>query len=287
LTKTIGLKPLKQFCKYTLYTGYVENSLRPVSGLIIASPERGKTTEATRYEGKGIAIIQDLTSFGIDRYLTELNTEDKDILHHIVIPDLEKIASRNRFVREELLAKMRILMEEGLKEICTGKDRIHFATPIKIAFLMCTTPSDLGDKRSVYRSLSFQSRCIPFTFDVSDHLKDEILRFVQKENHITNNKKIFERRKKCKVSLPEIIAEKLDDPAKKLAREIEKFSKKDYISKKDGNLIGVRIKENFMTLLKAIALYHKCMTVEEKHYQELMEIYRWMNFSFNKIDETE
>jgi hypothetical protein len=42
MTKTIGLIQLRKFCRTILYTGFVEEAPRPVTGLVIAPPERGK-----------------------------------------------------------------------------------------------------------------------------------------------------------------------------------------------------------------------------------------------------
>ena len=78
-----------------------------------------------------------MTSFGIDRYLLELTETELAVIHHIVIADLEKLKARSRSVREELMAKMRIAMDEGIREVCTGTDRVSFRKPIKIGFVMC------------------------------------------------------------------------------------------------------------------------------------------------------
>jgi hypothetical protein len=287
MTKTIGLAPLKDFTKYVLYSGLVKNAVRPVSGLIVAPPERGKSTEAQRYEGLGIVLMQDATSFGIDQFILKLNDDERKLFHHIVIPDLEKIGARNRSVREELLSKQRILMDEGLQRVCTARDTLELKKPIKLGFLMCTTPEDIGDKRSVFRSLSWQSRCIPFTFEISDDLKVQILDFIEEEEHYKLQRKDFKRNKKVTVILDRRYAKKLTRPAILLARELERFSRRDPISKMNGSLIGIRAKENFMTLLKSIALYHGRRIVEKSDYLEFMRLFHWMNYDFNKIDEAE
>lgn len=286
MTKTIGLSPLEDFCKYILYTGFVKNAPRPVSGLIVAPPERGKSTEAQRYEGLGVVTLQDLTSYGIDRYINNMTEKDQAMFHHVVIPDLEKIGSRSRTVREELLSKMRILMDEGLQQVCTGRDLLNLKTPLRLGFLMCTTPEDIGDRRSIFRSLSWQSRCIPFTFEFSENLKVRVLDFVEKEEHNEAQKKYLKREEKVDVSLPTIYAEKLTLPAKILSRYLERFSKIDPISKKQGSLIGIRPKENFMTLLKAIALYNGSNSVQQEHLDIFYDLFRWMNYNFKAIDET-
>jgi hypothetical protein len=291
MTKNVGLRLLAAFIKYILYTGYVKDATRPVSCLVIANPERGKSSEAQRFKGRGIAIIQDMTSFGIDRYLLELTENELAMIHHIVIPDLEKLKTRSRSVREELMAKMRIAMDEGILEVCTGTDRVSFRKPIQIGFVMCTTPDDLGDKRSVFRSLSWQSRIIPFTYEISEKLKARILNFIENENHNQRQKKLFKRKEKVDVKLPRQLAKKLDKPAKILAMKLDKFSKNDITSNTTENtkhrqrLIGIRVKENFMTLLKAIALYHDYRTVKYEHYLEFMQLFCYMNYQYNIIDD--
>jgi hypothetical protein len=284
MSKTIGLAPLRDFSKYTLYSGFVKNAPRPVSGLVVAPPERGKSTEVQKWEGLGVLTIQDLTSYGIDRYILGMTSKDREIFHHVVIPDLEKIGSRNRSVKEELLSKMRILMDEGLRRVCTGRDFLDLEEPLRLGFLMCTTPEDIGDKRSIFRSLSWQSRCIPFTYDFSDSMKIRILDFIEEEEHNIRTKKYFKREEKVEVKLPKYYAEKLTLPALILSRRLEGFSRLDPISKKQGSLIGIRPKENFMTFLKAIALYNDSNTVQKEHLDIFLKLFRWMNYDFNKIE---
>jgi hypothetical protein len=287
MTKTIGLAPLKDFSKYVLYSGNIKNAARPISGLIVAPPERGKTTEVEKFEGLGLVIVQDATSFGLDQLILKLTEEERKIYHHIVIPDLEKIGSRNRSVREELLSKMRILMDEGLQRVCTCRDTLALERPLKLGFLMATTPEDIGDKRSVFRSLSWQSRCIPFTYDLSNDLKLRILDFIEEEEHYKKQRTAFKRNEKVNVELDPKYAKKLTKPAILLARELERFSRRDPITKLQGSLIGIRAKENFMTLLKAIALYHGSRAVEKSHYLEFVRLFHWMNYDFNAIDKDE
>ena len=70
---TIGLAPLRDFCKYVLYTGYIANAAKPVSGLIVAEAERGKNTESQKWGGIGVITLQDLTSYGIARTVKEIH----------------------------------------------------------------------------------------------------------------------------------------------------------------------------------------------------------------------
>jgi len=289
MSKTIGLKPLRDFIKYVLYSGFVENAPRPVSALIVAEAERGKSTEARKWQGLGVMTLQDLTAYGIGRVVREMSEKDRKIFHHIIVPDLEKIGSRNRVVREELLAMFRIVMDEGLQDVSTGRQKLHLEEPVVLGILMCTTPEDIGDRRSVFRTLSFQSRIIPFTYDYSDNLKIRILDYLDEEEHTVKEKWVFKREEKAKVTLPKQYAEKLNPYAIMLARRLERFSRKSPIktTNERDRLIGIRPKENLMTLLKSIALYHGSTVVKKEHFEEFKRLYRWMNYKFKEIDEEE
>jgi hypothetical protein len=286
MSKTIGLAPLRDFCKYLLYTGFIANAPRPVSGLIVAEAERGKSTESQKWEGLGVITLQDLTSFGIARTISEMSEKDRKNFHHIVVPDLEKIGSRNRDVRDELLSMFRVVMDEGLKSTCTGKQKIDLKEPVRLGILMCTTPEDLGDKRSVFRTLSFQSRIIPFTYDFSDDLRAKIIDFVDTEDHTVRQKFFFNREEKTKVTLSPKYAKKLNIYALLLARRLEAFSRKSPNSvKNESRLIGIRAKENLMTFLKAIALYHGRTAVTKEDFEEFRKLYHFMNYNSHNIDE--
>jgi hypothetical protein len=285
MSKTIGMKPTKDFIKYVLYSGFIENSLRPISALIVANPERGKSTEVQKWNALGVIELQDATSYGFDRQIQAMSGRDLDDVHHIVIPDLEKIASRNRVVRNELLSKLRILTEEGIQNVSTGRDWLHLDKPFRVGVIMCTTPDDLGDKRSVFRSLSMQSRLFPWTYDFSLQLKLRILDYIDSEEHIIRQKYTFKRKKKVKVVLPKKHSRQLNPYAITLARELENFSRKSPIETADEmRLLGIRCKENLMTFLKSIALYHGRKTVRKKDFEEFTGLYRWMNYKFNEID---
>ena len=284
MSKTIGLELVRNFIKYVLYSGFVKNAVRPVSGLIVADPERAKSTEVKTWHGLGVRTLQDLTAYGLATEIRKMSEKDREIFHHIIIPDLERLKARSRNVREELLSTFRIVMDEGLQSVSTAYIKLDLDNPVRLGILMCTTPDDLGDKRSVFRTLSFQSRVLPFTYDFNDALKLKILEFVETEEHIIQERHYFKREEKSTVVLPKHYARALNSYAKLLSRRLERFSKTSSMRKTEAQrLVGVRPKENLMTLLKAIALYHGCTTVRKEHFKELQELYNFMNYDFRKI----
>lgn len=78
--------------------------------------------------------------------------------------------------------------------------------------------------------------------------------------------------------------------ALQLARRLERFSRKSPITtteERGGRLIGIRAKENLMTLLKAIALYHGRTTVKKEDFLEFSKLYDFMNYKFRELDSRE
>jgi hypothetical protein len=115
MVKTIGMEPVKDFTKYVIYSGFVENKPYPVSGLIIAPPEHGKSTEVEKFECLGAMQIDKTTAYGLADIIQNMTKEEREIYHHFIILDLENYASMGRDVREQFLAFVRQTTQEGIK----------------------------------------------------------------------------------------------------------------------------------------------------------------------------
>jgi hypothetical protein len=285
--KTLKLEPLRKHIGYCLYSGFVENKPRDLSTVIVAYPERGKSTEAKRFIMVGAIEVQDLSSWGILHMLMRMPAKEREMFHHVIVPDLEKLASRSKRLREELLSTIRILAEEGFERSLVRTQMFEFGKRTTVGFILCTTPEDIGDRRSAFRSYSFLSRFIPFTYDFSEGLKIDILRFVEDEENMAKSSITFKREEKTCVLCPDRFKEMLNPYVDSIAREIDKFSKTSGISslKEKERKFGIRLKENLITYLKSIALYDGYEQVRRIHFEAFKRIFPFMNFKFNNIDE--
>lgn len=284
--KTLKMEPLKKHIGYNLYSGFVRNKPRDISTLIIAYPERAKSTEVQKFRAVGATEVQDLSSYGILKYLKRLSEKERAALHHILVPDLEKVASRSKRLKEELLSTIRILTEEGFKRSEVRGQRFNFKKRVQVGFILCTTPDDIGDRRSAFRSYSFLSRFIPFTYDFSEGLKVDILKFVQDAENMVIEKYWIKREEKVDVEFPKPLMAKLDPQVSAIASSIDRFSRKTSIPALNGRVrsFGVRMKQNLITYVKAIALYDGYEIVRKSHIKEYQSLFPFMNYSFNDID---
>jgi hypothetical protein len=265
-------------------SGFVENKKRPISTLIIAHPERAKSTEAKRFKIIGATEVQDLSAAGLYYTLKKMPEKEREIFHHIIVPDLEKVASRSKTLKEELFAAIRILAEEGLERVWVRTQYFDFGKRIILGFILCTTPEDVGDRRSIVRSYSFLTRFIPFTYDYSDSMKIDILEFIEKEESLKKDTVWIKREEKTVVECPEVFMKALNPYVAVIAKEIDNFARKSSVESVRKREFGVRLKENLITYLKSIALYDGHTFVRMKHFEEFKRLFPFMNFKFQDID---
>jgi len=278
--KTLGLDIIIRHLRYILNSGFIKNKPYPLSTLLLAEPERAKTTIVCRFEGVGVLLMNDATGYGVWEELKnikrEWGEEGLSRLHHLIIPDLERIRTRSKSTREELLSDLRMLMQEGLTRKHTARMNVTFNPPVRMGLIMCTTPEDIGDRRSVLRSLSFLSRLIPFTYDYDNRLKVNVFKFVQEEEALRKDRETISG-EQVYVKLPSYIATELNTPALILAKNTMKFSRK-------GDLIGIRYKEQFQTYLKSIAYSNGHRAVTDSDNDEFFELWQYMNYYYKEID---
>lgn len=289
MVKNIRVEPLKDFVKYVIYTGFVENIPYPVSGLIIAPPEHAKSTEVEKFECLGTMQVDKTTAWGLADIIQGMSARELEIYHHFIMLDLENFDSMSRDVKKPFMAFVRQLQQEGAKHYHTARINLDLEVRKSFGFIMCTTPEDLGDRRSAFRSLSFLSRPVPFTYKYGIDTRRRILDYVAEEEHNEKQRYIIKREEKAEVELPKKYAVALNIFALVMARRIESVAHHPKTvfngEASDEQLCGIRSKENLMGLLKAIALYHGRRIVIREDFDELRALYRFMNFKFNDIGE--
>jgi hypothetical protein len=281
--KTLGMELPRQHVHYILKSGNVEGE-RPLSTLILAYPERAKTTEVMKFNDIGAIVKNDLTAYGLAKIIAEMKQVEKAILHHLIIPDLERIGARNVTVRQQLLATLQILMQEGLTSVTTHEIQLECNPPIRLGVIMCTTPEDLGDKRSIFRRLSFLSRLIPFSYDFSKKHRADILKYIEEADHLERQHFILKDQSKTKVTVPREFVDRVNICAKIMAYRIEEFASKKKGKEQMGKLVGIRAKEDLLCYLKAIALVNHRTEVTEEDFEEFERMFRHFNFGLKELD---
>ncbi|MEM5867513.1 MAG: hypothetical protein QXG39_06305 [Candidatus Aenigmatarchaeota archaeon] len=282
LQKVKHLNILQRHFIYTIYSAYIKYE-DPLSTLIYAWQERGKSTVALSIKSLGLLIEDDITAYGLSRTLNELHTQDKlKDFHHLLIPDLEKVSSRTRTVRNELRSFLQTLMWDGVQKIDTYNIHLNLPFRYKMGIIVGVTPDVLHGK-SPFRRLGFLSRLIPFSFDYDKDAMEEILHFIGtiQENKLRLETITIPKKKKIEVTIPQHYLDLLTDYAKELAHTVDSFC--PYYDPHEQRLIGARAKVMLPRYLKAISLSNGRTVVNEEDWCEFEKMFRYFNFDMKKI----
>lgn len=178
--KLIKLEKVTKLLELAFYSAYIKDE-QPVSALVTAPPEAGKTQGVMRFAGnQGIVVLTDCTAYGIMRDYGASIKEKK--VRHLVIPDLVRPLSRSKDTVHSLVAFLNAIIEEGVVSISTyaeklgvpeGKDKEQ-PIPVKCGLVATLAKDILEDGRHQWSSMGFMSRLLPISYEYSTSTKLEI-----------------------------------------------------------------------------------------------------------------
>ena len=282
LKKVKHLDLLLKHVQTILYTAYLKNQ-DPISTLIYAWQERGKSAVVLSIKNLGLLIEDDCTAYGLARKLNKLYKKRQlKNYHHLLIPDLEKVTSRSRTVKNELRSFLQTLMFDGVQRVDTYNIHLDLPYRYKIGVIACVTP-DVFNEKSSFRRLGFLSRLIPFSFDYEDSVIDEILSFIgtlQQDKVKMETIKLLKHRK-IDVQISNEYLKLIKEKAKILAKTIDDFCL--YAEPHIKRVIGTRAKLLLTTYIKALALLNGHNEILKEDYREFEVLFHYFNFKMEKL----
>jgi hypothetical protein len=262
----IKLKLLQKTIECTLISPYIKNE-KPISLLIVAKPESGKTSAMKLYrQNKGIVYVTDCTAYGITRDILPKLVSGE--IRTIMIPDLLTPLSKSTKTRQSFVAFLNNLIEEGIAKITSYA--MIWDKEAKANLITAITDEALEDGRHEWAKMGFLSRFIIFSYSYGFSTVIEILNSYSQHSLNFDNVKLKLPKKDIDIELTEDIANKLNPIAMKIGEQFK--------------LYGIRAKINFRSLLKALAYRNGRKTVSDVEFQEFLELADYMNFNFNIIE---
>jgi hypothetical protein len=159
----IGTEFLRETVETVIMTGKVRD-VAPVSLLIIAAPESGKTSIVLEKQCEAIKAYADVTGRGLHSIL-KYNTH----LTHIVINDLVATLSHRQSVNRYTISQLNSITEEGITAIATPAGEENFECGKK-GVIASLTLELAQDARRWWNKVGFSSRMLPFCYIYSDDL---------------------------------------------------------------------------------------------------------------------
>lgn len=188
-----------------IYTGKVKK-IEPVSLLLIAAPESGKTSVVLEKKCKAIEAYTDITGRGLHEIL-QTNKQ----LTHIVINDMVASLSHKQSVNKYLISQLSAMTEEGISAIATPQGIETFDVG-KRGIITSLTLDLVKDSRHWWTRIGFTSRMLPFCYSYRPKMIIEIKASIdssQRNGHISLKKNFPVPSKGLSVEYPELAIEKV------------------------------------------------------------------------------
>jgi len=261
----IKIEPLKKIVECALISPYIKDE-KPISLLIIAKPESGKSSVMKQYrENQGVVYLTDCTAYGITRDILPKIVSGE--VKTIMIPDLITPLSKQTKTRQSFVAFLNNLIEEGVAKITTYST--VWNQDAKANVISAVTDQALRDARHGWAKMGFLSRFVIFTYSYNISTVIEILNSYSEHAHNPEYTKMKIPKKQVDIKLTKEIADKLNPIAMKIGEQFR--------------IYGFRAKINFRSLLKSLAHLNGRKTVTERDFEELLELADYMNFGYNPI----
>jgi len=160
----VGTEVISEFIDSVIHTGFLAND-KPLSAMLIAAPESGKTSVVENKECRSVTVVSDMIGSGL---IEELST--KPHLRHIVINDMVAVMAHKDVTNQRTFAIMNMLSEEGLEKVMLpGGLAVNFFKR-QVGFICCIPAELAKDNRRWWNSSGFASRFLPFNYMYSEDL---------------------------------------------------------------------------------------------------------------------
>jgi hypothetical protein len=163
MRSVIGTELIREMVETILFTGRVKHE-DPVSLLLIAWPENGKTSIVLDKTSECAVDVTDATGRGIVEIL-----KYKPDISHLIFNDLTAIGAHSKTVRAYTIAMINAMTEEGLRSIAFP-GQVEVITNGKRGIIGCLTPEMLRDGRNWWNSIGLTTRMLPFFYRYSGEL---------------------------------------------------------------------------------------------------------------------
>jgi hypothetical protein len=269
----VKTQALREIISLALATPYVKNE-KPVSLLILAKPESGKTQTLKEFTiNNGICWLSDVTYTGLVNIMYRIKEGNVKTL---LIPDMLKVFGKNINTKTNFLTLLNELIEEGVKVLMTYDKSIDFGEFVRCNTICAVTSTDFFTSRRMLGGIGFLSRIIPFSYSYSIQDVNKIFLSLMKSSNSTEFQKLKLPKTKKDVSINLSLC-------KRIKENITLHLVERYVRKVSQDIYGFRLQKNLQTLAKASALLRGQKKVSIKDINLLEKLSNWINYDFHEL----
>lgn len=179
----IGVELLRELIETVILTGRVQGC-DPMSLLLIAAPESGKTSVVLERPCKMVEPFTDITGRGIHQVLAQNSN-----ITHIVINDMVAVLSHRQSVNKYTISQLNAITEEGITKLALPSGVQSFNGTKKMGVIASLTLDLVKDSRNWWNKVGFASRMLPFCYYYPTDIIVKIKAAID-EKHLNKTKKI-------------------------------------------------------------------------------------------------
>lgn len=188
----IGINTILELLELVVLTGHIKGE-QPVSALVSAPPEAGKTTMVMKFvTNEGLVVLTDCTAFGIMRDYGQSIAQGR--VKHLVIPDLIRPMSRGKDTVHSLVAFLNALIEEGVVSISTYAEHVGVQNPgndvqipVRCGLITTMARGILLDGRHHWARMGFMSRLLPISYTYNASTQVDIHRSIANRDYLSDS----------------------------------------------------------------------------------------------------
>lgn len=220
LPMLIGVDLILELVQAVLLTGRLSTD-NPVSLMLIASPESGKTSTVVERGTEEMVFCSDATGGGITQ---ELVTHPKAT--HIIINDLVSVMSHKEHVNKRTFAIISAMTDEGLYKIAMpGSGAVDFKGR-RVGIICCVPAEFAQDDRRWWNASGLSTRMLPFAYEYSRNLvlrikKTVVVSGAYEKNHSFGKHGLVIPDRYYSLPIPDGLAHSIQRAADMAARELE------------------------------------------------------------------
>jgi len=263
----IEAEPLKKMVQLTLQTAFLKPYV-PVSLLLIAKPETGKTSVLTTssYKKNFIFFTNEITAKMLnDIVLPQIERKE---IRFIIIPDILNCIEKQKSTRQQFLNFIKTLIEEGVTSTWTYHKRYVAKEPLKCGLITAITTVDFMRVKRYLENIGLLSRFVPFSYDYAIEKVKKIFQHIEIEEENEDKLIMMVQRAKEVKGNPDLFKE-FELISTKLASQYSGY--------------GFRAQVRLQQLAKANALLNKRTEVNREDIEEIVKLSNWINFDFNPL----
>lgn len=265
----VGLESIDEIIKLALFSAYIEDEEQPISLLLCAEPETGKTAAVKKgILLEGILYISDASAWGVlNEYGDALARGD---IKHIVVPDLVTPLSKRWETAKGFTSFLSMIVDEGVVEVRTFAASKRFNVPVKCGAIVCITPGELRDARHKWVGMGFMSRLLPVSWSYSEATKVQIFKFIQARRYRG------EERWDWELPSGRVVID-LDD---RLAEQLTPYT---YVYAQAMGTYGFRYQKHLQRMAMSSALADGRAKVEQKDIDKVITLSTYLNLGGSQI----